>query len=128
MLEKLNKVNSPADAEDVALKNLRNCVYFLQLDRSANPNDYISAQVNKYLSKVYIDNIFSNRRAIVNNVYAEDKQDAFRYGGQGPLVQTAGAHQGGKVKTRLLPTFFNKDRKMILRGEIMLHDAEKESD
>ena len=128
MLEQLNKGNIPDDAEDGALKNLSNFVYFLQLDRSANPNDYSSAQVNKYLSKVYIDNIFSNRRAIVNNVYAEDKQDAFRYGGQGPLVQTAGAHQGGKLKTRLLPTLFNKDRKMILRGEIMLPDAEKESD
>ena len=38
----------------------------------------------------------------------------FRYGSQGPLVQTAGNHQGGKLKTRLLPTLFNKDRKMIL--------------
>jgi|TARA_R100000479_G_scaffold159769_1_gene97034 hypothetical protein len=128
MLEQLNKGNIPDDAEDGALKNLSNFVYFLQLDRSANPNDYSSAQVNKYLSKVYIDNIFSNRRAIVNHVYSQDKQDAFRYGGQGPLVQTAGAHQGGKLKTRLLPTLFNKDRKMILRGEIMLPDAERESD
>ena len=64
MLEQLNKGNIPDDAEDGALKNLSNFVYFLQLDRGANPNDYSSAQVNKYLSKVARASLISGYKAI----------------------------------------------------------------
>ena len=125
MLEQLNKGNIPEDAEDGALKNLSNMIYYLQLNESANPMDYSSAQVQKYLSKVYIDNIFSNRRSLVNNTYKDVPTEAFRYGGQAAIVQTGTANLGKGKKTRLLPTFFNADNKMILRGQIMLSDKER---
>jgi len=125
MLEQLNKGNIPEDAEDGALKNLSNMIYYLQLNESANPMDYSSAQVQKYLSKVYIDNIFSNRRSLVNNTYKDVPSEAFRYGGQAAIVQTGTANLGKGKKTRLLPTFFNADNKMILRGQIMLPDKER---
>mgnify|MGYP003114265654 FL=1 len=125
MLEQLNKGNIPEDAEDGALKNLSNMIYYLQLNESANPMDYSSAQVQKYLSKVYIDNVFSNRRSLVNNVYKDVPTEAFRYGGQAAIVQTGTANLGKGKKTRLLPTFFNADNKMILRGQIMLPDKER---
>lgn len=125
MLEQLNKGNIPEDAEDGALKNLSNMIYYLQLNDSANPMDYSSAQVQKYLSKVYIDNIFSNRRSLVNNTYKDEPSKAFRYGGQAAIVQTGTANLGKGKKTRLLPTFFNADNKMILRGQIMLPHKER---
>ena len=127
MLEQLNKGNIPEDAEDGALKNLSNMIYYLQLNESANPMDYSSAQVQKYLSKVYIDNVFSNRRSLVNNTYKDVPSEALRYGGQAAIVQTGTANLGKGKKTRLLPTFFNADNKMILRGQIMLPDKERKT-
>tara|TARA_R100001082_G_scaffold50286_2_gene27240 strand:- start:3636 stop:12281 length:8646 start_codon:yes stop_codon:yes gene_type:complete len=129
MREQLDNNNIPQDSEDGALKNLGNLVYYLQLNDAANPYDYSSNQVQKYLSKVYIDNVFSKRRANTNRVYSESDADlatdSFRYGGQAYLIQTATGYQGAGRMTRLLPTLFDRDNNMILRGQINLPHAER---
>ena len=131
MREQLEKNNIPDSPEQGALSNLSNMMYYLQLNDSANPYDYSSSQVQKYLAQEYIDTLFSTRRSITNRVYSEkDKNLALqsnRYGGQAPLVQSAKSFLGEGLKTRLFPTLFDSNNKMILRGQIALPHKERDT-
>ena len=63
--------NIPDDAKEGSLGNLSSMLYYLKLSESADPNDYSINQVQKYLAKEYIDNVFSKRRAITNRIYSD---------------------------------------------------------
>ena len=119
--------NIPDDAKEGSLGNLSSMLYYLKLSEAADPNDYSINQVQKYLAKEYIDNVFSKRRAITNRIYSDVNTKSHRYGGQAYLIQSGIAHQGKGIKTRLLPTLFSKENKMVLRGQIMLSHDERES-
>ena len=119
--------NIPDDAQEGSLGNLSSMLYYLKLNDSADPNDYSVNQVQKYLAKEYIDNVFSKRRAITNRIYSDVETTSDRYGGQAYLIQSAIKHQGENKKTRLLPTLYNNDNKQVLRGQIVLPDAERKS-
>ena len=129
MREQLNNNNIPDSREQGALSNLSNMMYYLSLNDAANPYDYSSNQVQKYLAQQYIDTLFSTRRSITNRVYSQkDKElalDSNRYGGQAPLIQSAKSFLGEGLKTRLFPTLFDSLNKMILRGQIALPFREK---
>jgi len=129
MKEQLMNNNIPSSPEQGALGNLSNMMYYLQLSDAANPYDYSSNQVQKYLAQQYIDTLFSTRRSITNRVYSDkDKKLALpsnRYGGQAPLIQSAKGYLGKGLKTRLFPTLFNDNNEMILRGQIVLPFAER---
>ena len=129
MREQLELNNIPDSPEQGALSNLSNMMYYLQLNDAANPYDYSSSQVQKYLAQQYIDTLFSTRRSITNRVYSEkDKSQALpsnRYGGQAFLVQSAKSFLGKGLKTRLFPTLFDSNNKMILRGQIALPFEER---
>lgn len=127
MRSKMEEGKIPQDSQEGSLQNLSNLMYYLHLKDSADPTDYSINQVQKYLAKEYIDTIFSNRRAITNRVYDEDPGESFRYGGQAPLVVSGKSHLGEGKKTRLLPTLFNDQNKMILRGQLMLPHKEKDT-
>ena len=131
MREQLEKNNIPDSPEQGALSNLSNMMYYLQLNDAANPYDYSSSQVQKYLAQQYIDTLFSTRRSITNRVYSEEDKNlalqSNRYGGQAPLVQSAKSFLGEGLKTRLFPTLFDSNNKMILRGQIALPHKERDT-
>ena len=117
--------NIPEDSQEGALANLSSMLYYLKLSEAADPSDYSINQVQKYLAKEYIDNVFSNRRAITNRISSDVEQPSHRYGGQAYIISSPTAYQGEGIKTRLLPTLFNKKNEQILRGQIMLSDKER---
>ena len=127
MQEKLMDGDIPADASEGALGNLSTLMYYLKLNDSADPSDYSLNQVQKYLAKEYIDNIFTNRRTITDRFKTELGNEPGRYGGQSYIVQSGTGHLGQGRKTRLLPTLFDKNNNMIMRGQMMLPFAEKET-
>ena len=73
--------------------------------------------------------MFSTRRSITNRVYSEKDKNlalpSLRYGGQAPLIQSAKSFLGEGLKTRLFPTLFDSNNKMILRGQIALSHLER---
>jgi len=132
MRTKMEEGKIPQDSQEGSLQNLSNLMYYLKLSEndsniSADPTDYSVNQVQKYLAKEYIDNIFSDRRAIVNRIYNDIETESYRYGGQAPLIVSGKSHLGKDKKTRLLPTLFNKLNNMVVRGQIMLPFKEKET-
>jgi hypothetical protein len=127
MQQKLMDGDIPSDASEGALGNLSTLMYYLKMNDSADPSDYSLNQVQKYLAKEYIDNVFTNRRTITDRFKTELGGESGRYGGQSYIVQSGTGHLGQGRKTRLLPTLFDKNNKMIMRGQIMLPNAEKET-
>ena len=119
--------NIPEDSQEGALGNLSSMLYYLKLSEAADPSDYSINQVQKYLAKEYIDNVFSSRRAITNRILSDVEQPSNRYGGQAYIISSPTAYQEEGKRTRLLPTLFNKKNEMIVRGQIMLSHNERET-
>ena len=115
MQEKLMDGDIPADASEGALGNLSTLMYYLKLNDSADPSDYSLNQVQKYLAKEYIDNIFTNRRTITDRFKTELGNEPGRYGGQSYIVQSGTGHLGQGRKTRLLPTLFDRSNDATFR-------------
>jgi hypothetical protein len=132
MKDALFKGNIPEQAELVSLENLSDMMFFLQQADHANPYDFNPTQVQKFLAKTYIDNVFGNRRALTNRTYTSEedlnnnKSKYGRYGGQSYIVQTAKGFHGNK-KTRLLPTIYDKSNNMVIRGQISLSHNERDT-
>jgi hypothetical protein len=127
MRTKMEEGKIPEDSQEGSLQNLSNLMYYLKLSESSDPTDYSINQVQKYLAKEYIDTIFSDRRAIVNRIYNDIETESYRYGGQAELVVSGKSHLGENRNTRLLPTLFNPNGEMVVRGQIMLPFKEKDS-
>ena len=126
MQQKMRENNIPEDSNEGSLQHLSTLMYYLKLnDSTADPMDYSMNQVQKYLAKEYIDNLFTTRRSITSRIKSEIDEESFRYGGQAPIIQSAIGHLGGGRKTRLLPTLFDKNNKKILTGQIMLPHEER---
>ena len=125
MQSKMRENNIPEDSNEGSLQHLSTLMYYLNKRDFADPTDYSLNQVQKYLAKEYIDNVFTTRRSITNRIQGEVPTESFRYGGQAPIIQSLKSHLGKGKKTRLLPTLFGKDNKMIVRGQVMLPDAER---
>ena len=132
MKDALMNGNIPEQAELSSLENLSDMMFYLQLADHANPYDFNPTQVQKFLAKTYIDNVFGNRRALTNRTYTSEedlntnKSKYGRYGGQSYIVQTAKGFHSGK-KTRLLPTIYDKNNNMIVRGQISLSYNERDT-
>ena len=127
MRTKMSEGKIPEDSREGALNNLSSLMYYLKISESADPRDYSTNQVQKYLAQEYIDTIFSDRRAVVNRIYKDVEPDSYRYGGQAELVVSGKSHLGENKKTRLLPTLFNNLNKMVVRGQMMLPFKERDS-
>tara|TARA_X000001388_G_scaffold27426_4_gene19374 strand:- start:3188 stop:11848 length:8661 start_codon:yes stop_codon:yes gene_type:complete len=121
--------NIPEDAKEGALANLSSMLYYLNLSDYSDPNDYSSNQVQKYLAKEFIDNLYSKRRAITNRIQLDDDNSpkSERYGGQAPIIQSGIKHLGADKKTRLLSTMFDDKGDMIIRGQMLLPYKEKDT-
>ena len=128
MRSAMHKGNIPDDAQEGSLGNLSSMLHYLKLSEAADPNDYSVNQVQKYLAKEYIDNVFSKRRAITNRIHSDTQEVSGRYGGQAYIISSPTRYQGSKKRTRLLPTLFNNENEQILRGQIMLADKERGTD
>ena len=131
MQQKLIDGDIPEDASEGALGNLSTLMYYLKLENENNvygdPSDYSLNQVQKYLAKEYIDNIFTNRRSITNRIIGESVEESGRYGGQAYIIQSVKSHIDDNLKTRLLPTLFDNQNNMVMRGQIMLPNKERET-
>ena len=127
MQEKLMDGDIPHDASEGALGNLSTLMHYLKMNEAADPSDYSMNQVQKYLAKEYIDNIFTNRRGTTNRFKTELGGESGRYSGQGYIIQSLKSSLGENKKTRLLPTLFDKQNNMILRGQVNLPHAERET-
>jgi hypothetical protein len=130
MKQKMIEGNIPEDSNEGSLQHLSTMMFYLRQKDFADPIDYSLNQVQKYLAKEYIDNIFTTRRSITNRIQGEVPTESFRYGGQAPLIQSVKSHLGKGKKTRLLPTLFKNSgdlSEMIIRGQIMLPHEERKT-
>ena len=104
------------DAGNQSLNAINNMVHFATYTRDANPLRYSENMAKGKLYSMYINSLVNGKRSVFNQF---DADNSHRFGGNSIIIQSA------RGRDRLRPTLVDKQGNMIMRGQVMLGNHEK---
>ena len=104
------------DAGNQSLNAINNMVHFATYTRDANVLSYSENMAKSKLYSMYINSLVNGKRSVSNQF---DADNSHRFGGNSIIIQTA------RGRERLRPTLVDKQGNMIMRGQVMLGNHEK---